>query len=248
MANPKKGLALAGLVAALAASAYALTLAGSLTVDGRTVPADVRTINGSAYVRLADVAKALDMAVVSKGGGAYALTKAGGANALGGRAGRVGDTLFDGKWRFTVVSVDTPETYAMKTDAQTYNERDTARFDSRDHTVKPGRSFRLVVLKVRVANGTGSKKTLWTAISDERIHTALADTAGGSHSPIAYDFSGGPTQTDYILPGAAMTFNVVFSLPADAQVKDLVFTLKNNQGDNGGQDVRVSLAGSGAGS
>ncbi|GEM_PF-579994 len=243
MVKLNKGIVLGVLAGALVASGYALGLAGTLVIDGRSTPADVRTLNGTAYVRLADVAKALDMTVVARGN-RYELTKAGGANAIGGRAGKIGDTLFDGKWRFTVLSVDTPSEYAMKTDAQTYNERDAASYDSRSHTVKPGRNFGLVVLKVRVANGTKTRKTLWTAISDERIHTAIADTDGGSHSPIAYDFSGGPTQTEGLLPGAAMTFNVVFSLPTDTRPKDLVFTLKNNQGDDGGNDVRVSLAGS----
>lgn len=241
MANLKKGIVFGTTMAVLAASAFALRAAGTLTIDGHATPADIRTINGSAYVRLADVAKALDMAVVPKGGGSYELTKAGGANQIGGRTGKIGDTLFDGKWRFTVLSVDTPDTYTMKTDAQTYNERQTAGYDSSTHVIKPGRNYGLVILKVRVSNGTKARKTLWTAISDERVHTAIADTDGGSHSPVAYDFSGGPTQTDYILPGAQMTFNVVFSLPTDTKPKDLVFTLKNNQGDDGGNDVRVSL-------
>ncbi len=70
----------------------------------------------------------------------------------------------------------------------------------------------------------------------------MADSDGSSHVPVAYDFSGGPIQSKSLLPGAALNFAVVFSVPEGTKVKDLVFTLKNNQGDEKGNDVRVSLA------
>ncbi len=243
MANFRKATIFAGATLALAAGVYAAVQQGTLVVDGRSTPADVRTIGGSAYVRLADVAKALDMSVVSRGNGHYELTKAGGATQIGGRAGKIGDTLFDGKWRFTVLSVDTPASYEMKTDGALYNERDTARMDPTSRVVTPGRNYALVVIRCRVSNGTKERRTLWTAVSDNRIRTAVADTDGGSHVPIGYDFSGGPTQSDILLPGAQLTFNVVFSLPADAKPQDLIFTLKNNQTSEPGTDVRIALAG-----
>ncbi len=64
---------------------------------------------------------------------------------------------------------------------------------------------------------------------------------GSSYAPIGYDFTGAPTQTEWLLPGAQLTFPVLFSVPEGTKLKDLVFTLKNNQGDEKGTDVRVSL-------
>lgn len=243
MTKLSKGTIITLMGAALAVSAYALVGPSTLVIDGRSTPADVRSIGGSAYVRLSDVAKALDMTVVSRGGGRYELTKAGGANQIGGRSGKIGDTLFDGKWRLTVLSVDTPESYPMKTEADLYNEGDRARFDRSNRVVTPGRNYGLVIVRVRVVNGTKANKTLWTALSDRRIHTAVADTDGGSHVPVGYDFAGAPIQTGPMLPGAGMTFNVVFALPTDTKPKDLIFTLMANQGDDKGNDVRVSLGG-----
>ena len=241
MKNLKRGIALGTLAAALAAGAYALGLAGTLVIDGRSTPADVRTIGGTAYVRLSDVARALNMTVASRGAGRYELTKSGGANGIGGRTGRVGDTLFDGRWRLTVLSVDFPDQYPMKTDAELYNEGDKARLARASRIVTAGRNYGLVVVKLRVANGTKAKESLWTALSDSRVHTAIADTDGASHPPVAYDFAGAPIQTAPMLPGAGMTFSVVFSLPNDAKPKDLIFTLLRNDGADKGADVRVSL-------
>jgi hypothetical protein len=230
-----------GLAIALAATATASMVAGSLTINGKTTAADIRTIDGSAYVRLADVAKALDMSLVKKGAG-FELVKAGGANQVGGLTGKIGDTLFDGKWRFTVVSVDTPESYQMKTDAEPYDYAGRTSMDIKTRLIKPSKGYSLVVIQCRLANGVKERRTLWTAISDKRINTAIADTSGSSHPPVAYDFKGGPTQTEWLLPGAQMTFAVVFSLPEGATPGDLVFTLKNNQTEDKPVDVRVSLA------
>lgn len=246
MATLRKGIVLGALTTALVASVYAYRLAaGTLVIDGQSTPADIRTINGTAYVRLADVGKALDMSVVPRGGGRYELTKAGGANQIGKRAGKIGDTLFDGRWRLTVMSLETPSEYAMTTNGLPDGERDRAEWDPDARTFRPSRNHQLAIVRVRVANGTKERQMLWTAISDPKVRTAIADTDGGSHVPIAYDFAGGPTQTAAILPGASMTFNVVFSLPADARPKDLIFTLIDNAGTKPGNDVRIALSGGG---
>lgn len=245
MAVFNKGIVFGALGAALAASAYALSLAGSLTIEGHTTAADIRTINGSAYVRLADVGKALGMAVVAKGGGSYELTKAGGANQVGDLSGKIGDTLFDGKWRLRVVSLGTPDTYTMNSNSELYNEGERAHRDRRTRLVEAGRGYHLVVVGVRIVNAMKTKETLWTALSDKRVHTALADTEGGSHPPVGMDFEGAPIQTEPMLPGAGMTFNLVFSLPSDANPKDLIFTLLSNHSEDKGRDARISLAPSG---
>jgi hypothetical protein len=143
------------------------------------------------------------------------------------------------------MSLETPSEYTMTTNGQPDGERDRAEFNPDTRVFTPARDHQLAIVRVRVANGTKERQMLWTAISDPKVRTAIADTDGGSHVPIAYDFAGGPTQTTAILPGASMTFNVVFSLPSNTRPKDLVFTLIDNAGLKPGNDVRVSLAGSG---
>ena len=231
-------LAFAGTVAV----GVCAKVGSTLIVNGTSNNVSIQMIQGSAYIKLSDVAKAFDMTVQSRGPNRYELIKAGGANQIGSLTGKVSDTIFDGKWRFTVVGYETPSTYTMKTDAEPYDYSGRTSMDSRTRIIVPAKGYSLVVITCRVANGVKERRTLWTAISDDRIRTAIADTNGSSHPPVAYDFKGGPTQTDWILPGAQMTFPVVFSVPEGTKLKDLVFTLKNNQGDEKGVDVRVSLA------
>lgn len=214
----------------------------TLVMNGKTASTNVRTVGGSAYVKLADIAKAMGMIVVKRPGGKYEIIKPGGANQVQGvKQGKVGDVLFDGQWRFQVVSVATPESYTMKTDAEPYDYSGLTSFDRPNRVVRPSRARTLVVLQCRATNGVKEKRTLWTAISDEKIRTALTDTQGSSHSPIAYDFEGGPIQSKWLLPGAALNFALLFSVPEGTQIKDLIFTLKNNQTGDPPNDVRVAL-------
>jgi hypothetical protein len=215
--------------------------ADTLVVNGKSASADMRMIAGSPYVKLADIAKALGMVVTKRSDGKYELTRPGGANQLRGMTqGKVGDVLFDGHWRFQVQSVAMPDSYTMKTAGEPY-DRDLTTFDRPNRIIKPTRNNRLVVLQCRATNGVAANRTLWTAISDDRIHTALADTNGSSYPPVAYDFDGGPIQSKPLVQGAALNFALLFSVPEGTHIKDLIFSLKNNQGDDKANDVRVTL-------
>lgn len=241
MKHPVTLFGLAALSLAVPTTAAPGT-ADTLIVNGKSVPADVRAIGGSPYVKLADIAKALGMVVVKRPDGKYELTRAGGANQLQGvTQGKVGDVLFDGHWRFQVQSVATLDSYTMKTAGEPYDNHDLSTFDRPNRIIKPTRGNSLVVLQCRATNGVNANRTLWTAISDDRIHTALADMAGSSYPPIAYDFDGGPIQSKPLVPGAALNFAVLFSVPEGTHIKDLIFSLKNNQGDEKASDVRVTL-------
>jgi hypothetical protein len=229
------GLLGAGLAAAAANGSR-------LVFNGKVASTDVRTIDGSAYVKLADVAKALGMVVVKRPDG-YEITKAGGANQVAGDVrGKVGDVLFDGKWRFQVLESNVAGTYTMKhkatTDLAVYNAVAEYDADTRVFTAKPGRT--LVLLKCRATNGRKQPQALWLANSDTR--TALADAEGGSHPPIAYDIEeSAPFQSKALLPGAGTDFVVLFSVPENFRAKDLVFTLRTIDNADKGSDVRVSL-------
>ena len=87
------------------AAAAALAQGGvRLILNGKVASTDVRMINGRPYAPLADIARATGQVLVKKGSG-YEIIAQGGANQVEGLHGKVGDTLFDGKWRFKVVDV-----------------------------------------------------------------------------------------------------------------------------------------------
>ena len=236
-----KVIALAAALVGIAGMAWA-AVGSNLIMNGKVASRDVRVIEGSAYVKLADVAKALNMTVVKRSDG-YEITKAGGANPIEGvTQGKIGDVLFDGRWRLQIVSVQTPDSYAMKSDAETYDSAGLSRLDRNTRVLTPKANYKLVVIQCRVSNGQNVKAQLWTAISDEKMNTAIADMDGTSHPPVGYDFQGAPTQTTPLIPGASLNFPILFSVPQETRLKDLIFTLRTNgSGDSGYKDVRVSL-------
>jgi hypothetical protein len=176
---------------------------------------------------------------------ALAVVLAFGATSAKGKGleGKIGDVISDGQWRLTVMSVQTSESYAMKTDAEPYEYKDLSTFDvtKRIFTPKPG--YQLVVFLCRVTNAQKSPKRLWVAISDSsNVRTALTDAGGISHTPIGYDFEGGPIQTKALQPGETISFAVIFTVPQNTQLKGLLFTLAANGEREQSKDVRISLA------
>ncbi len=239
--NLKAAVSRMMLPLALVLTAMPALAGDDLVVNGKAVPADVRTINGSAYVKLADIAKALGMVVVKRPGG-YELTKAGGANQVQGVSqGKIGDVLFDGRWRFQVLSVQMPESYTMKTlgvEPSSY-PRDIIDYNRTSHLLKPKTGYKLVIVQCRMSNGQKTTQTFWMASKD--VNNALADTQGESQAPVGYDLEGAPIQSKPLLPGSKVDFAILFSVPQSTQLKDLVFTLRNNDFSQKGNDVRVSL-------
>jgi len=222
-------------IVAVASAAHA----DKLILNGKVASTNVKTVNGQPVVPLSDLAKAMGMVVV-KSNGRYEIKKAGGTYQVQDLSGKVGDVLFDGKWRFQVLSVATPESFTMSTDAQPYKEYSVSSFTN--GVFKPNAGYKLVVIKCRITNGQKTKQTLWTAISDQGMNTALTDSSGSSFPPLAYDYEGGPNVTKPLLPGASLTFPIIFGVRQDTRLKDLVFTLKNNETFTKGTDVRVSLS------
>src|SRR5262249_44397470 len=134
--------------------------------------------------KLADVAKALGMVLVKRAGG-YEITTAGGANQVQGVAqGKIGDVLFDGRWRFQVLSLETPEAYTMKVPSVEPSSypADLIEYDRTTHGVRSKPGYKLIVLQCRMANGQKSTQTFWLARKD--VNTALADAQGESHVPV----------------------------------------------------------------
>lgn len=231
------------LVLAIAIGTASAAGDGRLIFNGKVASNDVRTINGSAYVKLSDMASALNMTVVKRPGG-YELTKKGGANQVDGvLQGKVGDTLFDGQWRFSVLSVQTPETYTVKTPSIRGILRGTSNVTNDEATgiVRATSGYKLVVIQCRVSNGQKSPRSLWLGRGE--VKNALTDMEGQSYPPFGYDLEGAPTQSQTLLPGASVQLPILFTVPEATEPKDLVFTLRNNDFSAAAKssDIRVSL-------
>jgi hypothetical protein len=195
-------------------------------MNGSVMSTDVQTINGRAYVPLVDVARALSMTVVRKEGG-YELVRAGGGNEIAGVKGKLGDTLFTGKWRFTVTAV---------TRAGEYTEV----YSPDKEVLKPrADDEELVIVKCRIKNGTPKTQSpyFWKDISED---TALTDDKEHGYGPLAYDSRNSDATVDKMLPGSAKEFAVIFSVPKGSTLKDLVYTI-SGPGDEGKTDVRIAL-------
>ena len=220
----------------------ALAQAGShmiIFVGGKTATADVKIIGGSPYVKLSDIASALH-AALAKQGGNYTMVPnksvpsdkgsvaTGGANQIEGMKGKIGDLLMTGKYRFQVIDMKEVETYKE-------------RYNVDPGVVEPkGSGDKLILINCLVKNARNEKH----ALNVNDTNTALTDEEGQSYAPLKYDirwhasFNG--MCTEEMLPGAAVKFAVLFSVPHAAKLKDLVFTLAEL--NEKGNDVRIDLS------
>lgn len=231
---------------ALATAASALALDElRLIVGGKTASTNIRMIGGRPYVPLADMARAMNGTVFKRTRGDYEITLgghttpktggaavAGGANEVRGTQGKIGQVLFNGKWRFSVLSVDRAASYESQFLA---NKRAFA---------PSGDTEELVIVRCRMKNGQkDSQMAMLSPIHPH--HTGLADNQGQSYAPMDYDKRGGHTdEGPKLLPGAQTEFAILFSVPKATVLKDLVFSIQNAYEDfpEGGTDVRISLA------
>jgi hypothetical protein len=115
--------------------------------------------------------------------------------------------------------------------------RDFAKLSNEERVFTPIEGYTLIVIPCRVTNARNSDQALWVG----NTQTALADMEGESHRPIAYDFPGAPIQSKKLLPGAKLDFTIIFSVPEDTRLKDLIFTATDIS-EKGG-NLRVSLRG-----
>lgn len=196
----------------------------------------LQRVGGTVMVPLADVAKALGLSVVKTKTG-YALTKDGGANQVEGLRGKLGETLFNGKWRFTALNSREVPSYTLETKAATdYGTiNPVAEIRGTSYAPKPG--YRFLVFRCQVKNGQRTAQQLWWFQND--VHTALASAEGESFPPILTDIASEAFQSKPLLPGAKLDFNLVFCVPISVNPRELVFTLRTIS--DKGSDVRISL-------
>jgi len=217
-------------LAFVACAGWAAQAGTKLLINGQVASTDIRTIDGRAYVPLADVARALHMTLVNKPG-SIELTPEGGANQVEGTHGKIGESIFTGKWRFQVNSVQQMNEY-------------TEKYTGRSEKITPkSAADTLVVVDCRIKNGLKAKQELILTVNADG-RTALTDDQEHSFEPYRFDAHnetgayGGPV----LLPGAAGEFALIFSVPQGATLKDLVFTILSGPADPvKGADLRISL-------
>src|SRR5262249_44356633 len=102
----KKGIALATLgTAAVVALAQTIGADLSISINGKSVPGKTIVVKGQTYVPLSSLKAAGATTSVSGDTLSIGLGPAGGANQLGGLEGKLNEWLFNGIWRFRVLSV-----------------------------------------------------------------------------------------------------------------------------------------------
>jgi hypothetical protein len=225
-------------VAALSAALPAVAHAQTLVVNGKPSGAQVKQIAGKSYVSLAELAAALGMKVVKRPDGRLELTKEGGAGQIANdNVGKMGQEVFTGKWRFQVTDIQKVDSY-------------TTKYRNNQQTYEPKSGEVLYVVTCRIKNGTKVKDELVFSPTWEGMNTALTDAEERSFAPTTYDvrIDEGAPDGAYFLPGAAIPFVIVFSVPKDAQPKDLVFTALRyairtsyDQKKEAPTDIRVQL-------
>jgi len=223
------------LAVTISAAVWAADTTKRLRVDGSVVSSDVRTIEGRAYVPLADVAKAFRRTVVATKDG-YDLAEAGGANQVGDYSGKVGDVIFTGRWRFTVTGVEEKDAY-------------TQEYDGHKAKIEPkGDDFVLVVVRCRLKNATKEIQSVYLIGMVPGYQTlpygrtSLTDQTEHGYTLYTHDAQTDEGVTSKILPGAAQEFALIFNVPRNMKRKDLIFSITTPAGpDKNGTDVRVSL-------
>ncbi len=164
----------------------------------------------------------------------------GGANQVQGLKGKVGDVLFDGRWRFQVNAIREMPNYPLTVPSsqQDYGRYNPFASESGGvYTPKPG--YTLIAVMCKVKNGQKTPQYLHCYPAD--LKTALTDTEENSYPPIVYDMqTDGAWTTKSILPGSGQTMTVLFAVPPGTIPKDLIFSLKNYD-DKRVSNVRVTL-------
>lgn len=193
-------------------------------------------VGNTVVVPIADVAKALGLSVVKTKTG-YALVKDGGANQVAGLNGKLGETLFDGKWRFTVKKLEEVRSYTLQTRAATdYGViNPVALIKGTTYEPKPG--YTLFVAQCEAKNGQRTPQQLWWSQPD--VRTALATDGGESYPPILTDIASEAFQSKPILPGAKLEYNLVFCVPTGLRLSDLIVTLRTLA--DKGSDLRIQI-------
>ena len=212
-----------------------------LLINGKQVSTRVRVIDGESWVPVRDVAKGQGL-VVTGSGNQINLVTAGGANQVGSLVGKVGDTLFDGHWKFSISKFEQVSSYKINTrtgsDYGTWNPVS----NMENNVLTPKEGFKLYVAECTLKNGmTHDAQFEW---SPGDTKSAVADTAGVNHPWLVWDIASEAFVTKPMLPGSAVNFKICFAVADGATPQDVVITLLT-LGEKTGNDIRFHVSGSG---
>jgi hypothetical protein len=207
-------------------AAWALQTGKKLTMNGSIISTDIQIVHGRTYVPLSDMAKALDMTVVTRGG-IYRFARAGGANQIGGIPGKINADISSGTWLLRVTSVRQVSGYS-----QQYGVDKAQLLPAEAGDI-------LVVIKCRLKNDTKEMQEVYFD-KESAGNTALMDDQEHGYVPLAYDSRNSDYTSVKIPSGSEHDFVIIFSIPKGANLKDLIYTVGNNETDKS-TDFRVSL-------
>lgn len=163
-----------------------------------------------------------------------------------GQRGGVGQALEDERWRFTVTDVQQPALHSIQNKTDVYDQalQGTAEveYTGDQASVKSAKGFRLVVVSCQVRNLQKTTEALSWFPTD--VHNALVDTDDETHAMLLIDTPSVGSKSKDLLPGSALRFQIVFSVPTRATLKELIFTLRNfGIGERPSTDLRIDLSG-----
>lgn len=214
------------VLAALACAARAGEARLQLFFGKSDMPSDVRMVDGNAYVKVSDVAKALGMAS-ARNGSTFRLTQSPIVSRLPGAGARVGTDITAGKWQFRVTGVQQVAQYMP-------------RYGSEKEPIAPSNAGdRLVLVQCRLRNGTGGLQEVYFD-SSMSGSTALTDSQQRGYVPLAYDSRNSDYSSNKIPAGTLHDFTIIFSVPEGAGLVGLTYTLEKGGLEKGPQ-FRVSL-------
>jgi hypothetical protein len=191
------------LATCLAAGAVSTLDPTALQFNDSTAPTDVVMKNGHAYIPVTAVAKLLNASVVMDGS-IIKFVPLDNSRQVNGDEGKVGEMVRLGYANFTVKSVNTGGSYHAK-------------YGGSDSTADAGQ--KIVSIEVHIQNSTLKSQICYVLGGDK---TALADTMGRSYRVSAINSDFGPRGVD-LLPGAATDLVLIFNVPQDVVLKDLVY-------------------------
>lgn len=226
LSNHSSRLAIVGVSVAIGAAALAYVQAGkTLRINGAPVSSRVIEVKGVAYVPIHDVAKHLKMST-SKSAKGYELKPVGGTNMVEGLRGKVGQELFNGFARFTVVEVIRTKKYINRFSG-----------DRQEVTPFPEQND-LVVVVCRLKNGVRESVTFGLPGGQLSGLTDMNARAYAFRSGLSIDC---PTRGAQLLPGSAVDFALTFDVPADAELKDFVYEVQDLGGKHTAAPFRIAV-------
>jgi hypothetical protein len=216
----------------------------SLVVNNKTIVTDIQTIGGQSYLPLKDVAKAFEV-VITKEGSVYKLAPEGGANQVGNKVVRVGQEIFDGRWRLVVNKVERVSEYRL-TSTKPYtvdfsDYHDITGGNGKEEVIKPKKGY-LLVAHIRLKNGMKQKAKFGMS---EKGNTAIIGEGEKTFTPLIFDTESDGNATRDLLPGSAIEVKILFAVPNDFKPTAMIFTLAKymNQYEHPEEntDIRILL-------